>query len=73
MISAGSFPHMTYHVEMSNAANHDEQVDHGTTLLARDLSPAELRSAPSLVSIESLLIEDLSVDEDEAFAAALRT
>ena len=62
---------LAYPIEMSNAANHDELVPHGTMLLARDLTPAELRSAPSLASIESLLIEDLSAGEDDAFAAAL--
>ena len=56
---------------MSNATNHDATVPHGTTLLARDLTPAELRSAPSLASVEALVIEDLSTDEDDAFAAAL--
>lgn len=61
---------VAYHVAMSSTAN-DEVVPHGIALLARDLTPAELRSAPILVSIESLLIEGLSVDEDDAFAAAL--
>ena len=56
---------------MSNAANNNEPVPHGTALLARDLTPAELRSAPSLASIEALLIEDHSAAEDDAFAAAL--
>lgn len=56
---------------MSNAATHDEPVPHGTTLLARDLSPAELRSAASLASVDALVIEELSIDEDDAFAAAL--
>jgi len=56
---------------MSNAANSNEPVPHGTTLLARDLTLDELRDAPSLGSAESLVIEELSVDEDDAFAAAL--
>ncbi len=56
---------------MSNAAKSDGSVPHGTTLLARDLTPDELRAAPSLGSAESLVIEDLSADEDDAFAAAL--
>lgn len=62
---------LAYDAEMSNATNHDASAPHGTTLLARDLSSAELGSAPSLASIEALVIEDLSIDEDEAFAAAL--
>jgi len=56
---------------MSNAANRDERGPHGTTLLARDLTPGELRSAPSLASVDALVIEDLAADEDDAFAAAL--
>jgi len=64
-------PQATYPVQMSNAANHDEPLPYGTTLLARDLTPDELLSAPSLASIETLVIEDLPADEDDAFAAAL--
>lgn len=62
---------MAYPVEVSNAANHDDSVPHGTTLLARDLTPAELRSAPALASVDALVIEELSADEDDAFATAL--
>lgn len=62
---------VAYPGEMSNAATHDEPVPHGTTLLARDLTPAELRSAPSLAAVDTLVIEELSTDEDDAFAAAL--
>ena len=62
---------MAYPEEMSNAANHDEGVPHGATLLARDLTPAELRSARRLASVDALVIEDLSADEVDAFAAAL--
>ena len=56
---------------MSNAANLGHDVPHGTALLARDLTPAELRSAPMLASIEALVIDELSAEEDDAFAAAL--
>ena len=56
---------------MSNAASHDQPAPHGTTLLAHDLTPAELRSAPSLATVDTLVIEELSTDEDDAFAAAL--
>ena len=62
---------MAYRYEMSNAAKSDEPAPHGTTLLARDLTLDELRDAPSLGSAESLVIEELSADEDDAFAAAL--
>jgi hypothetical protein len=58
---------------MSNAANRDERAPHGTTLLARDLTPAELRSAPILASVDALVIEDLAADEYDAFAAALES
>ena len=36
-----------------------------------DLTPEQLSAAPALVSLDVLLIDDLSDDEDEAFAAAL--
>jgi hypothetical protein len=45
----------------------------GTSLLPRDLSDDQLAAAPILASIDGLLIEDLSEDEDDAFAAALRS
>ncbi len=56
---------------MSKAANHDHEWAHGASLLPQDLSDAELAAAPVLVSVDSLLIEDLTDDEDELFAAAL--
>jgi len=62
---------ITYPVAMSNAANTDKSAPHGTTLLARDLTPDELRAVPALASAEALVIEDLTADEDDAFAAAL--
>ena len=43
----------------------------GTSSLPRDLTPEELAAAPVLASVDALLIDDLSEDEDEAFAAAL--
>ena len=39
--------------------------------MPRDLTPEELAAAPVLASVDALLIDDLSEDEDEAFAAAL--
>jgi len=62
---------VTYPVETSNAVKSDDPVPHGTTLLACDLTPDQLRAAPALASAEALLIVDLSTDEDDAFAAAL--
>jgi hypothetical protein len=44
---------------------------HGLTLLASDLTRDELDAAPVLASIDALLIDDLSDNEDDAFAAAL--
>jgi len=39
--------------------------------LPSDLTDEQLAAAPVLSSIDALLIEELSEDEDEAFAAAL--
>jgi hypothetical protein len=44
---------------------------HGISLLPRDLTADELTSAPVLASIDTLLIDDLSDEEDDAFAAAV--
>ncbi len=40
-------------------------------LLPSDLTEEQLAAAPVLTSVDALLIEELSVDEDDAFAAAL--
>jgi hypothetical protein len=40
-------------------------------LLPGDLTDDQLAAAPVLASADALLIEDLSEDEDDAFAAAL--
>ncbi len=42
-------------------------------MLPADLTDDQLDAAPVLDSIDSLLIEDLSQDEDDAFAAALES
>jgi hypothetical protein len=42
-------------------------------LLPADLTDDQLDAAPLLDSIDSLLIEGLSEDEDDAFAAALES
>lgn len=44
---------------------------HGTSLLPRDLTEAELAAAPVLVSADALLVDGLTDEEDDAFAAAL--
>ena len=46
---------------------------HGTSLLPADLTDDRLDAAPVLDSIDALLIEELSEDEDDAFAAALES
>ncbi len=56
---------------VSAAADHQDQAPHGTALLPSDLTEDQLAAAPVLTSIDTLLIEELSVDEDEAFATAL--
>lgn len=56
---------------MSDAAHSGDSRPHGTDLLPRDLTEDQLAAAPVLDSIDALLIDDLSEDEDEAFAAAL--
>jgi len=56
---------------VSDAPHPKDDAPHGTLLLARDLTDAQLAAAPVLVSVDGLLIEDLSDDEDDAFAAAL--
>jgi len=42
-------------------------------LLPADLTDDQLDAAPVLDSIDSLLIEELSEDEDDAFAAAVES
>ncbi len=56
---------------MSDAVHPHAEAPHGTALLHADLSESQLASAPVLVSVDALLIEDLSDGEDDAFAAAL--
>ena len=56
---------------MSSAAHDTGDVPRGTSLLPRDLTESELATAPVLASADALLIEDLSDDKDDAFAAAL--
>ena len=56
---------------MSEAASHDLNTPHGVSLLPRDLTADELSAAPVLTSLDALLIDDLSDEEDDAFAAAV--
>ncbi len=56
---------------VSDAVDSREGAPQGTALLPADLSGAQLDAAPVLSSVDALLIEDLTDDEDDAFAAAL--
>lgn len=56
---------------VSNAARPDGDVPHGSSQLPRDLTAGELAAAPVLASIDVLLIDELSDEEDDAFADAL--
>lgn len=58
-------------VGVSTAAGQHDQAPHGTALLAADLDEDQLAAAPVLTSVGALVIDALSEDEDEAFAAAL--
>jgi hypothetical protein len=56
-----------------DAADRRGEAPHGTALLPSDLTDAQLDAAPVLSSVEALLIEDLTDDEDDAFASALES
>ena len=58
---------------MSDAVRPSGEAPHRTALLPFDLTDDQLDTAPVLDSIDSLLIEELSEDEDDAFAAALES
>ena len=60
-------------VDVSDAVRPSRGTPHGTSLLPADLTDDQLDAAPVLDSIDALLIEELSEDEDEAFAAALES
>ena len=56
---------------MSDALHDHTDRPHGTTLLPRDLTAEQLRAATVLVSLDSLVVNELSADEDDAFADAI--
>ncbi|MFK7920062.1 MAG: hypothetical protein AB8G14_18450 [Ilumatobacter sp.] len=58
---------------MSNAVDDDQEVPRGTSLLPNDLTTEQKAAAPTLVSVDALLIEELTDIEDEAFASAIRS
>jgi len=55
---------------VSDAARTDDS-PHGTSLLPRDLTDDQFDAAPTLASVDALVLEELSQDEDDAFTAAL--
>jgi hypothetical protein len=58
-------------VVVSDAAHQHDEAPQGTSLLPRDLDDAQLAAAPILGSVDALLIDELSVEEDDAFFAAI--
>jgi len=60
-------------VVVSDAVRPSGEAPQGTSLLPADLTDDQLDAAPVLDSIDFLLVEDLSEDEDDAFAAALES
>ena len=56
---------------MSEATRPQQGVPYGTALLPADLTEDQLVSAPVLTSIDTLVIDALSDDEYDAFAAAI--
>lgn len=55
---------------MSDGAPLPSDAPNGLGLLPRDLTPDELSAAPTLSSVDKLLL-DLTDDDADAFAAAL--
>lgn len=53
-------------IGVREAADHQGLVPHGSALLPSDLTGDQLVAAPVLASVDSLVIEDLSEDEDDA-------
>jgi hypothetical protein len=60
-------------VHVSSTAHDHGEASHGVTQLPRDLTAEQLVAAPVLASADALLIDELSDDEDDAFAAAIRS
>jgi hypothetical protein len=60
-------------VVVSDTAHRRDEARDGTALLPTDLTADQLAAAPVLVSLDTLVIEELSEGEDDAFAAALRS
>ncbi len=57
--------------ETGDAVHRRDGNARGTSQLPADLTEDQLSSAPVVTSLDSLLIDDLADDEDDAFAAAI--
>ena len=60
-------------VGVSDAADREDEAPHGIAMLPSDLTDDQLAAAPVLASVDVLVIEELSDDEDAAFATALES
>jgi hypothetical protein len=60
-------------VGVSDAADRQDEAPHGTALLPSDLTEAQLDAAPVPSSVDTLLIKDLTDDEDDAFATVFES
>lgn len=60
-------------MDVSDAVRPSGEAPQETSLLPADLTDDQLDAGPVLDSIDALLIDDLSDDEDDAFAAALES
>jgi hypothetical protein len=56
---------------VSDVAHPKDMAAHGTSLLSSDLTEDQLAAAPVMTSVDALLIDGLSEEEDDAFAAAI--
>jgi hypothetical protein len=73
-LSPEADPHRAaYDGVVSDVVRPSGEAPHGTSLLPADLTDDQLDAAAVLNSIDRLLIEELSEDEDDAFAAALES
>lgn len=64
-------PKTAYDGLMSDAAQPSDGGPHGTSLLPADLTPEQIAAAPVIEDVDTLLIEDLTDHEADAFFGAL--
>jgi hypothetical protein len=58
---------------VSSKAHDHRDAPHGAAQLPRDLTAEQLVATPVLAPADALLIDELSDDEDDSFAAAIRS